>query len=376
VRTVVISDLHLGTRTAGDVLARPAPLAALTRRLEGAGRLVLLGDTLELRHGPARDALARARPVLMGIGAALGGDAEVVLVPGNHDHQLLRAWLDVRARHGPPPPLGLEQRIDPGDASWVAAEIAQMLAPARTEVAYPGLWLRGDVYATHGHYGDPHTTVPTFERLAAGAVARVFAPLPVPAACPDDYERVLAPLYALQDALAERVPPDRAQRPAGASVAVWELLAAGGGDGDDGGVARRRRRALGLLLRGALPVGVAAVNRLGIGPVRSDLSPIELRRSGVAATLEAARRLQVGAPHLICGHTHRTGPLPADDPADWRAPAGPSLTNSGCWIYEAAFARRGPASPYWPGGVVEVGEEGPPALHRLLDHLPATALLG
>ena len=32
------------------------------------------------------------------------------------------------------------------------------------ELAYPGVWLRPDVYATHGHYVDLHITVPSFER--------------------------------------------------------------------------------------------------------------------------------------------------------------------------------------------------------------------
>jgi len=124
-----------------------------------------------------------------------------------------------------------------------------------------------------------------------------------------------------------------------------------------------------------LPAGVALVNGLGLGPVRTDLSPLELRRSGIAATVEAARRLRIDARYLIYGHTHRTGPLPFDDPADWAAPAGAAATNSGCWVYEAALARRGPESPYWPGGLVELGDEGPPVLHRVLNDLPATAFL-
>ena len=68
-RTIVVSDLHLGTRGARDVLRRPGPLAALAAAVEGADRLVLLGDVLELRHGPLREALGAATPVL----AALAG---------------------------------------------------------------------------------------------------------------------------------------------------------------------------------------------------------------------------------------------------------------------------------------------------------------
>ena len=70
-RTLVISDLHLGAPTAGA--GRAAPASRERAALVGAprrefDRLVLLGDTLELRHGPVRDALAAAAPVLRELG--------------------------------------------------------------------------------------------------------------------------------------------------------------------------------------------------------------------------------------------------------------------------------------------------------------------
>ncbi len=40
-------------------------------------------------------------------------------------------------------------------------------------LAYPGLWLRSDVYATHGHYLDCHNDVRTFECLARALVERL-----------------------------------------------------------------------------------------------------------------------------------------------------------------------------------------------------------
>src|SRR5436190_22644879 len=106
-RTLVISDLHLGVRTGADVLARPEALDVLCSRLDGIDRLVLLGDTLELRHGPARDALARAEPVMRAIGDALGSAGEVVIAGGNHDHPLVAGWLDWRGRREVPGALGL-----------------------------------------------------------------------------------------------------------------------------------------------------------------------------------------------------------------------------------------------------------------------------
>src|SRR4051794_41456110 len=97
VRTLVVSDLHLGARTGVDVLRRPGARGALLERLDGVDRLVLLGDTLELRHGPLREALAAARPVLEAIGAAMAR-GEGVLVAGNHDHPPPTPWLRGRRR--------------------------------------------------------------------------------------------------------------------------------------------------------------------------------------------------------------------------------------------------------------------------------------
>ncbi|MGH2886982.1 MAG: hypothetical protein ACRDPA_30545, partial [Solirubrobacteraceae bacterium] len=133
------------------MLRRDRERAALVARLAAFDRLVLLGDTVELRHGPARDALADAAPVLRELGSAVG---EVVVVAGNHDHALLRGWLERRETA----PLGLQSAVD-WDAREPLGGLVQSLAPARVSVAYPGVWLRDDVYATHGHYGDRHNTV-------------------------------------------------------------------------------------------------------------------------------------------------------------------------------------------------------------------------
>ncbi|HEV2785014.1 MAG TPA: metallophosphoesterase, partial [Solirubrobacteraceae bacterium] len=195
-RTLVISDLHLGLRHGTEALRRPAALGALLERLDGVERLVLLGDVLELRHGPARNALAIAEPVLRAFGDALGAGGVVVIVPGNHDHAIGAGWLDWRGRREEPEALALDERIPADRAAWIAKRLATFLAPASVEVAYPGLWLRDDVYAMHGHYADIHLLVPTLERLAAGVMARLVGAVPDPAT-PDDYEALLAPLYAL-----------------------------------------------------------------------------------------------------------------------------------------------------------------------------------
>ena len=364
-RTLVISDLHIGVASGADVLARPAALDVLLSRLGDVDRLVLLGDTLELRHGPARDALARAEPIMRAIGDALPPGAEIVLVPGNHDHAIAAGWLDWRGRREAPPPLPLEERVPAVKASWIAKRLAGFVTPARLEVAYPGLWLRDDVYATHGHYLDVHFALPMPERLAAGAMARMVGPIPDPAT-PDDYEAILAPIYALSQASAQRGGDGRAVIGSRSAVGAWRGLTGSG----------RGRRLRGYALAVPFRLGVLAVNRAGLGPVQAQVGFDDLRVAGLAAMGETARRLRIAPAHLIFGHTHRTGDLTQDDAAEWRTPAGTRLHNAGSWIFDAAFMRRGPgsSSPYWPGGAIALDDDGPPRLERLLGDVPAVEL--
>ena len=352
-RTLVVSDLHLGSRSEADVLREPAARDQLLRALEGADRLVLLGDSLELRHGPVPEALEAAHDTFAAIGAALGADAEVVLVAGNHDHAIVAPWLERRsiARE---PALGLEQDADPHGYE-VAGVLARWLRPARVRLAYPGVWLREDVYATHGHYLDRHVTVPTFERLAAGAMTRVVGDRTEGGATPEDYEAVLAPLYAWLHVVS-RYTKLGFERQKGTQNA-WRLLT-------DSGPRPLRDRAL----VAAFPMAVRAINALGVGPVTADLSAAELRRAGLKAMADACRLLDVRARWVLFGHTHRAGPLERDDPAEWQVPDGPQLMNTGCWVYERVFlGDSGKRSPYWPGTVVEVGDDGPPRLRNVLD---------
>jgi metallophosphoesterase superfamily enzyme len=101
-RTLIISDLHLGGLSGIDLLRRPAVREALLRELEGVDRLLLLGDVLELRHGPPHEALAGAQAFFEDIGQALAGRG-LLITAGNHDHQLVSAWLGQRAVRAPAP---------------------------------------------------------------------------------------------------------------------------------------------------------------------------------------------------------------------------------------------------------------------------------
>ncbi len=367
-RTLIISDLHLGSVSCTDVLRQAELRAPLLEAFADADRVVLLGDVLELRHGPVRDAMSASRPFFEDVGRALAG-RELVLVAGNHDHALVEPWLEHRGERLEPPPLEVEQLLEPAEASPMLEQIAAWASPARVTVAYPGLWVRPDVYATHGHYLDCHLTVPTLERLSMGAMSRVLGRPADTFAGVDDYESVAAPAFAWRDAVARSGRTSSLLNGTTANGA-WHALRSDGRRGREGAAARLRRRAL---LMG-FPLAVAALNRAGLGPVRADISSGVLRRAGLDAMSEVAGRLGLGDAHVVFGHTHRAGPLPGDDPAEWRpgnsttAPGGGArLVNTGCWTFARVFLTpTAGESPYWPGVCVLVEDSGPPVIRRML----------
>lgn len=295
---------------------------------------MLLGDVLELRQGPVERVLGVARPVLSEVGAALGPDKEVVVVAGNHDHRLLAEWR--RRSEASSEGLGLEAAVDFRLGEPLGA-VAEALSPAKVRVTYPGLWLRSDVYAMHGHYLDRHITVPLMERLGAGVMDRLRSS--------DDYEAVLAPMYDLISRVADR----GVSTGLGLQTRVWR------------GLERGRNRRGGHGQGQFVPRAVALLNRLGLGPLSPDLSGVELRRAGLRAFAEVLRRLDVPAEYVIFGHTHRAGPLPGDDLSEWVAGTGAKMVNSGSWIFSREFTGSQPhLSPYRAGFAVVVEDAVPP----------------
>jgi hypothetical protein len=361
--TAVISDLHLGAGTGGDLVRRARFREPLLASLADVERVVLLGDVIELRDRPIAEAFVIAEPFFSELAEALP-DAEIVVVPGNHDHHLLEGWLERRRLEGVAP-MDLEQRIGPDDTAL--AGLARKLGGERLSVAYPGVWLQPGMYATHGHYLDRHLTIPTFERLGVAAVERLLGfeppgadPLEPPAGRqpvdPDEYERAQAPVYALLFALAQGA--DRERGGPGPSMRIWNAL--GGGEG-------RASRVRGWIVGSVVvPGAVGIANRLGLGPVRSDLSPGAITRAGLAAIADVVERLAIDAEHLIFGHTHRRGPMPEE--SGWKT-GTTGLWNTGSWVHAPTLL--GPTaatSPYWPGTVAFV-DDGPPTLQHLLDDL-------
>jgi Calcineurin-like phosphoesterase len=353
-RTAIVSDLHLGSVSGEDVARDQGIRQVMLEEIGGADRVVLLGDVVELREQPLGDALAATRLFFEELGEAVAG-GEIVLVPGNHDHRFAEPLLDELSISGGSG-FGLEQRFGP--APGPSALVDRWLGGERLSLAYPGLWLRDDVYATHGHYVDCHLSLPRAECVAAAASMRSH-PLP-PRATPGDYERVLRPIYGLAYGRAQSRTVARLasafDRP---SETAWTLAS---GNAKDAGF---RRRVAGRALRAAVPPTIWALNRLLHADFDSDLSGEAILRGGLAATVEMTTRLGIDAAHLITGHTHRGGP--AEGEGDWPLPGGGRLHNTGSWVFATAFHHPGkPPSPYWPGTVTWVEDDSAPRRVQLL----------
>jgi hypothetical protein len=363
-RTAVLSDLHLGAVTGGDVARRPEALERLTAAVAPAERIVLLGDALELRERPLADLLESVRPFFERLGEAASGK-RITLVAGNHDHALAELRLAGERLAGRPLQASNEWPVEAGERDGAAGRIASWMPDTEVTLAYPGLQLRPDVYATHGHYLDLHLTVPRLESIAASAMARVTG-RGSDCGSAADYEAVLAPLYGFYDGLAQGASTATLERGANMSRSVWRRVTA-----DDGTVGRL------LLGRVTIPGAVAALNRLGIGPFKPELSGAELRRAGLLAMARVAEVLAPRAEHVLFGHTHRPGPLPGDEPAEWTTLSGTRLWNAGNWHHETAFvSHMAERSPYWPGTIVWLEGEGEPRIENVLRGLAASARLG
>jgi UDP-2,3-diacylglucosamine pyrophosphatase LpxH len=337
VRTLVISDLHIGSRLGRDVLRHPEALAVLLEALNGFDRLVLLGDVIELAEGRPRQALAAAEPVLRAIGARMGPERPVVLVPGNHDRALTRSWARARGAA-----LTVDALVPP-DASALLAEVVGWLAPAPVEVRTPGVWLSSRVWATHGHYLDRHL----LPESAYGLHRRRAATEPVG---PAEYERARRPSVTWVETLVTRFLPRRLAGLAGSAADVL------------------RASTTPSLPRRMHSHRLAPLARLVLG--------FQMQRASNPALAHVAARLGVDAEWVVYGHVHRNGPRSDDEAELWSGPDGrPRLANTGSWIYEPLLLHNGgPPHPYWPGGAVVVDGDGDPEAVGLLDGVDVAGL--
>src|SRR6188474_1001831 len=314
-RTAIVSDLHLGSASGEDLARDPTMRRILLEEIAGADRLVLLGDALELRELELAPVLEIVRPFFEELGEAMAG-RRVVLVPGNHDHRLAEPLLEEVALAGGP--LGLEHRALPtGEAG---ARIAAWLGEAELSIAYPGVWLREDVYATHGHYMDCHMSLPRIECIAAAAIMRASGRPPDPAA-PSDYERVLRPIYGFSFGLAEAGLARSATRP---SERAWRSIS---------GRRRNGSRARRAALRACRAAFGGATGRCGPSSSRTS----RRRRARAAASRQRPRR------SAGCESTRLTR-----SPATPTAPARKKARRSGCLPMGASCTTQGAGSTPTP----------------------------
>lgn len=325
-RTLIISDLHLGNRTERDVLRRPAPLERLLDALEEIDRLVLLGDVAELVNRHPERSMAAAEPVLRAVGERLGEAKQVLLVPGNHDWPLLGGWSEDLG-----PALALDASVPP-DASANLARIVSWLGPARVRVRYPGVWLDAETYATHGHYLD--------DLLAP------HAPIGLPLSWRRHEDSTPAGPWYYERRHMERLRHIRT-RPA--------------------------RRGPGATISNVLnPVVPQMLRRAGRSSVTAAAVNFQMRRMATPALRTVLGRLELPARRVIFAHVHRLGPLDGDAPRPWRSGHGPELFNSGSWMYERLLvADIRPPHPYWPGGAILLDDGRAPRSMGLLDDLGA-----
>jgi len=339
VRTLVISDLHLGGDLRRDVLRRPAPLEALLRAVDDVDRLVLLGDVVELLDAHPAGAMAAAGPVLRAIGSRIGVDREVVVVPGNHDAALVRDWVGPQASLAPDAPVPL-------DATPLLEQLSASLAPARVRVHYPGVWLAEGVWATHGHYLDRHLLPAAAYGIARGLLGR----LPQDGATPLDYERAGGPSVTRIEARLNR------RLPRSLAPLVDDMLE--------------------LLRASTMPASPRGALGNRFARTMAFLLGAQMRRASIPALGRVVHRLGLDAGWALFGHVHRCGPLPGDQQRHWEGPGGrPRIVNTGSWVYEPLLVHHTTAPhPYWPGGAVLIEPGREPRALGLLDHLDADAL--
>ena len=365
--TAVVSDLHLGLGSGADLLRRERFRDAPDRRTRrrrppGAARRRARASRPAAARG-ARGRGAGDRGARRGARRPRAGDRPRQPRP-SPDRALARAPGARRGR---------------GAAGARAARALRRASRSRrsprtrgrrkVRFAYPGLWLRDDVYATHGHYLDRHLTVPTIERLGVGMVERVLGvavtgtdPLAPPDGAAGDHDRRVRARAdpRLRAALRARAGDGRRaarrRQPVGAAVA------------DDG---RRRERAA-----PACAAGCSARSRCRArsgsptGSASGRCAPTSPRGRSAAP---GSRRWPTWSPSSrsrpstsIFGHTHRRGGPEAGRGRRSGTPAAGS--HSPGLLGETAAV-----SPYWPGTMCVVADEGEPELRHLLDELSRAA---
>ena len=313
VRTLVISDLHLGGRLGRDVLRHPEALALLLDAFDGIDRLVLLGDVIELAEGRPRQALELAEPILRAIGERMGPDRQIVVVPGNHDRALTRSWA-----HAQGAGLAVDALV-PTDATALLTKVVGWLAPAQIEVRTPGVWLSQRVWATHGHYIDRHLLPEQAYGLHRRREVRR-------ADRASEYEHARGPSMTWIETLLTRWLP---RRLASAADSAADLLRAS-----------------------TMPSLARRMKSHRLAPLARRVLGMQMQRAANPALAHVVARLGVEAEWVIYGHVHRNGPREGMTIALWSGPGRAAAAGQHrlLALRAAAAAPRRRAAPVLAGG--------------------------
>ena len=282
------------------------------------------------------------------------------MLAGNHDHGIAAGWIDARLQSEPSGFLGLEQRFAPEEAG----PLAQRLARGRTRPRGCSSPTPASGCATTSTRSTATTPTCTRRSRPSSAWPRARWRATSPSCRRTGPRRTTTrPSSARSTRGCTRsrsAPTTRSSASAAAPPrSTYTKLTAKD---------RHKRPFSTLALNTGYRAAVAALNLAGLGPLEASLSPSALRRGYLHGHPRGDR-----APR----HRRRArdlGPLAPLRPVARGRPgaSGPRSTgarilNTGSWVYQPHFLTPEPnRSPYWPGTAVEVDDDGPPRLVRLL----------
>ena len=362
-RTLVISDSHLGAWTGDDLLAYAWAREALRPELERADEVVLLGDLVDLLFATIEHAFERADGLVELLAQTLSGK-RLVWLAGNHDHHILvrrlEALIELRIATGKPD----DALTELWQASFFfEAFLRRRLPQTEIEIAYPTYRI-GEVLLSHGHYLDAEVRGSVPNRLLQGGFWRLAGGRTTTPTV-SDYEAALVPLTELLFIEAQLPKGAAAEQRIQAELRrLGHFAATAAAPGRE---LARLGRSIARRVRGTpqghTPTADFVLARV-VAPGASVL-PSVAAYARVCANLGWDRDVR----WFVFAHTHQ----PLDGVRASATNPGDRFWNTGCWIYEPPV---GPAADYlayidhnWPGSAVVIDTEqrgGEPQLLQLL----------
>lgn len=362
-RSLVISDSHLGAWTGDDLLAYPWAREVLRPQLERADEVVLLGDFLDLLFSTVEHAFDRADGIVELLAQTLPGK-RLVWLAGNHDHHILVRRLESL----------IELQIATGESydelreRWRAgfffeAYLRRRLPDTQIEVAYPSYRV-GEVILSHGHYLDGEVRGSVPNRLLQGGFWRLAGGR-TPNPKIEEYEAALVPLTELLFVAAQLPKGAPAEQRIQSELRrIGRLAATAAAPGRE--LARLCRLAGGRLRREPKPPAP---------PPDYELARVIAPGSSVMPSVRAYARVcrhlgwDQDVSWFVFAHTHQ----PLDGVRVTDTGDAPRFWNTGCWIYEPTTDSVADYLNYldhnWPGSAVVIDTEehgGEPQLLELL----------